>query len=148
MANEIIATVTSISGRAYARNADGDRRELRPGDELREGDTLITPDGGSAQLSLADGSPLLVSDVTEIAITGDLMAGTASGPDESAVEDETVQQVLTALESGDDIGDVLEAPAAGNEPVSQIGQEGHSFIRLSRIVEQTSEFTGIAASTS
>ena len=151
MANEIFATVTSINGQAYARNAEGERRELRPGDVLFEGETLVTPDGGSAELSFVDGSSLLVSDVPEIAITGDLMTGTASGPDESAVEDETVQQVLAALESGQDIGDVLEAPAAGPDAAAQAdqtGQEGLSFIRLGRIVEQTSEFAGIAGSAS
>ncbi len=148
MANEIFATVTSINGQAYARNAEGERRELRPGDVLFEGETLVTPDGGSAELSFVDGSSLLVSDVAEIAITGDLMTGTASGPDESAVEDETVQQVLAALESGQDIGDVLEAPAAGPDAAAQAGQEGLSFIRLGRIVEQTSEFAGIAGSAS
>ncbi len=151
MANEIFATVTSINGQAYARNAEGERRELRPGDVLFEGETLVTPDGGSAELSFVDGSSLLVSDVPEMAITGDLMTGTASGPDESAVEDETVQQVLAALESGQDIGDVLEAPAAGPDAAAQAdqtGQEGLSFIRLGRIVEQTSEFAGIAGSAS
>ncbi len=149
MATAIIATVTSISVRAQARNADGELRELKVGDKLHEGETLVTPNGGRVELSLSDGSPLVVSDVPEMAITRDLVAETAAGADESAVEDETVQQVLAALESGEDLGNVLQPTAAGSDQQGAAGlekEDGHSFIRLGRILMGTDEFSGIAGS--
>ena len=141
-----IATVVAVTGEAYARNADGELREIRPGDVLLEGETVVTPDGGTVELSLSDGSPLVVSDVPEMTLTPDLVAETAPGADESAVQDETVEAVLAALESGEDLGEVLDATAAGPGAAGP-GGEGHSFIRLGRIVEDTYEFTGLVGST-
>ena len=144
MANAAIATVVSVVGKAYARNADGELRELRTGDVLVEGETVVTPDGGRVELSMTDGSPLVINDMPETTLTRDLMAETAAGPDESAVQDETIDQVLAALESGEDLGDVLEATAAGASGGE--GGEGNSFIRLGRIAEDTSEFSGLLGS--
>ena len=146
MAQEAIATVTAISGRAQARNADGELRELSVGDQLREGETVVTPDGGTVELSLSDGSPLTVNGVAEMAITPDLVAETAAGADESAVQDETVQQVLVALESGEDLGDILPPAGAGSEAASGLEGEGHSWVRLGRILIDNDEFTGIVGS--
>ena len=137
-----IATVVAVTGKAYARNADGELREIRPGDVLLEGETVVTPDGGSVELSLSDGSPLVVTDVPEMTLTPDLVADTAAGADESAVQDETIDAVLAALESGEDLSEVLDATAAGPGGAGP-GGEGHSFIRLGRIVEGVDEFSGI-----
>ncbi|TDG15253.1 retention module-containing protein, partial [Seongchinamella unica] len=138
-----IATVVAVTGKAYARNADGELREIRPGDVLMEGETIVTPDGATVELSLSDGSPLVVADMPEVTLTPDLVADTAPGADESAVQDETVEQVLAALESGEDLSNVLDATAAGPGTASGPGGDGHSFIRLGRIVEETDEFSGI-----
>ncbi|MEP5566377.1 MAG: retention module-containing protein, partial [Halioglobus sp.] len=136
-----IATVVAVTGNAYARNADGDLREIRPGDVLLEGETIVTPDGGTVELSLSDGSPMVV-DVPELTLTTDMVADLAPGADESAVGDETIDAVLAALESGEDLGDVLAATAAGPGSGGPAGA-GHSFIRLGRIVEGTDEFSGV-----
>ena len=113
MANEAIATVISIDSSAQARGANGELRVLQVGDTLMQGETLVTPNGGGVELALSDGSALRVADMPEMAITPDLVADTAAGPDESAIEDETVQAVLSALETGQDLGDVLDPTAAG-----------------------------------
>mgnify|MGYP007022329525 CR=1 FL=1 len=141
MSEQVIATIASIDGKAYARDASGELRALRAGDNLLRGETLVTPEGSTAELTLLDGSLLLVNDVTELAITGDLVAELAAGRDESAADDATVAQVLAALESGEDLSEVLDPPAAGAQgPAS----EGHDYVRLARILEETSEFSGIA----
>ncbi|MEH6591464.1 MAG: retention module-containing protein, partial [Halioglobus sp.] len=145
MANSAIATVVAITGVAYARNADGEQRVLKPGDVLLEGETVVTPDGGRVELSLMDGAPLVVDDLPEMKLTADLIAERASNREQSAVEDETIDQVLAALEEGGDLNDLLEATAAGGAGGGADGA-GHSFIRLGRIVEGTSEFSGIAGS--
>ncbi|MEH6519091.1 MAG: retention module-containing protein, partial [Halioglobus sp.] len=142
MADIAIANVVAVIGTAYARNADGELRELKPGDVLLEGETVVTPDGSRVELELTNGNPFIVSDVEEMAITRDLMAETAAGADESALEDESVDAILAALESGEDLGDVLQATAAGGS-ASGPGGEGSSFIRLGRIAEDTPELSGV-----
>ncbi|MDE0929885.1 MAG: retention module-containing protein, partial [Halioglobus sp.] len=149
MANEAMATVTSISDSAQARNVNGDLRVLKAGDTLLEGETVITPNGGQVELALSDGNVLLVTDVPEMAITRDLVAETAAGPDESAVEDETVEAVLAALEAGEDLSEILDPTAAGFvglEAPDGLQGDGHSFVRVGRIIESTDEFVGISGS--
>ncbi|PLW86025.1 hypothetical protein C0029_06110 [Halioglobus japonicus] len=141
-----IAVVAGLTGKAYVRNAEGELRELSIGDALFEGETVVTPDGVMVELTLTDGS-LMVVDAPEMMLSPDLVAETAPGPDESAVQDETIEAVLAALESGEDLGEVLEATAAGPSSLSGPSGEGHSFIRLGRIAESTSEFDGIGGST-
>ena len=60
MAQEVIATVTSVSGKVMARNADGELRHLKAGDKLMAGETVVTPDGGSIELALADGTSVWI----------------------------------------------------------------------------------------
>ena len=139
-----MATVVAVTGKAFARSADGELRELQVGDVLREGETVVTADGSRVELSMTDTSPLVISDAGEFLITRDLVAESAAGADESALADETVDQVLAALENGQDLGDVLESTATGSS--GGAGGEGSSFIRLGRIVEQTTEFRGLVGS--
>ena len=101
--NEAMATVTAISGSAQACAANGDIRILKAKDTLLEGETIITPNGSRVELALADGNSLLVTDMPEMAITRDLVAGTAASPGESAVADETLQGILSALEAGEGV---------------------------------------------
>ncbi|CAM9325532.1 unnamed protein product, partial [Laminaria digitata] len=142
MADQAIATVVSVSGTAYARGPNGELRELQPGDVLLEGETVVTPNGGSVELALEDGSPLTVVDVPELLLTRDIVAERAASAQESAVEDETVETLLANLEGDGDILDGLEAPAAGAEAGGV--SEGHGFVRLARIVENTDEFHSVA----
>src|SRR5690554_3192676 len=139
MADQAIATVVAVVGKAYARDENGQLRELQPGDVIREGETVVTPEGGSVELALADGTPFAVADVPEMTLTRDIIAERAAGADESAVEDETVEAVLAALEEGEgDILEGLEATAAGAGGDGGEGG-GHSFVRLARVVETTDE---------
>ena len=140
-----IATVASVMGTAYARNADGELREIHPGDQLLEGETVVPPDGSVVELTMSDGTPLMVADMPEMTLTQDLMAETATTREEAEITDETALAVLEALEGEGDLGDVLEATAAGLGGAGGPGG-GSSFIRLGRIAEETSEFSGIAGS--
>ncbi len=95
MADNVIATVNAVFGTAYARNAAGELRELKPGDVLLENETVVTPDGASVELAMSDGSPLVVADVPELTLTRDLMAETATTREEAEVTDDTVDAVTT-----------------------------------------------------
>ena len=130
MVDETMATVTSIGGSAQLLNTKGDLGVLKAGDTLLEGETVITSDGGRVELVLSDGSVLLVADVPEMAITRDLVAETAAGHDESAVEDETVQAVLSALQAGKDLNCLLDPVATGSvrpETDGDLQGERHSW---------------------
>ena len=128
-----IATVTALQGEVFARNADGELRALQLGDALYEGEVLVPAQGGSAELTLSDGSQLVFNQPTETSLTNDLLADRASGADESAVEDNTVAALLEAIENGEDLNEALEATAAGLGGGST--GEGHDFVRLARIEE-------------
>ncbi|GAB5451585.1 MAG: Calx-beta domain-containing protein [Halioglobus sp.] len=146
MAEQTIATVSSIIGKAFARGADGELRGLQQGDVLREGETLVTPAGSNVELTLVDGTVMPVADVAEMAISRDLVASTASAADESAVQDETVKEVLRALDEGEDISNTLEPTAAqgdraANDPL--LDNDGHSFVRVARIAEDVPEFSAL-----
>lgn len=52
-----IATVVTITGQAWARDPDGNLRELAVGDVLEEGETLVTSSNGNVQLDFDDGLP-------------------------------------------------------------------------------------------
>ena len=67
---QVIAKVSSLTGEAYARNAEGRLRRLKVGDEIREGESVVTADGAQVVLQLADGRLLTVvpGDVVRIEI--------------------------------------------------------------------------------
>ncbi|HBO12521.1 MAG TPA: hypothetical protein DD491_07030, partial [Halieaceae bacterium] len=141
MAAAAIATVTAIEGTAYARNAEGELRELRVGDQLRQGETLVTPEGSRVELELADGEAIAIAGIPEVSIDADMLAELAAGADEAALRDETLDDVIAALEGDGDLSEVLEATAAGAGADGT--NAGSSFIRLARISEDTPEFSGL-----
>src|SRR5690554_327391 len=136
-----IATVLSITGRVWARDDEGNVRELRVGDTLLEGEVLVTSDNGSAQLDFGDGlDPTLVEGGEQIAMTPELDADEPLDGSEFAALDDDLEALLTAIDEGEgDLLDMLEAPAAGpGAGGSGGGAEGggHNFVRLARIAEE------------
>ncbi|MGR4068002.1 retention module-containing protein [Billgrantia sp. C5P2] len=131
-----IATVISITGQAWARDAEGNLRELRVGDTLQEGEVLVTSDNGSAQLDFADGiDPVLVEGGEQVVMTPELDADEAVDASEFAALDEDLEALLTALDDDSvDLLDILDATAAGAGPGGG-ADGGHSFVRLARIAE-------------
>ncbi len=138
MANHTpIATVLSVTGEVYVRNEEGQLRLLEVGDTLNEGDVVIPSESGNLELIMEDGSPLTFSDPVEVELTRDMLTDPSVVAEDESITDPSVAAVLSALEAGQDPTDVLPPPAAGAAP----GDEGHSFVRLSRIVESVSGTT-------
>lgn len=131
-----IATVLSITGQAWARDAEGNLRELRAGDAIQEGETLVTSDNGSVQLDFGDGlEPALIEGGQEIAMTPELDANAPVEVADSSVLDEDLEALLAALDEEDgDLLDILDATAAGAGGGGGEGG-GHDFVRLARISE-------------
>ncbi|MEQ4541044.1 MAG: retention module-containing protein, partial [Billgrantia sp.] len=132
------ATVISITGRAWARDAEGNVRELSVGDTLQEGEVLETSDNGSAQLDFGDGQdPILIEGGEQVAMTPELDVDEIVDASEFAALDEDLEALLAALDDDSiDLLDVLDATAAGAGP-GGAADGGHSFVRLARIAEDT-----------
>ncbi|MBD3896105.1 retention module-containing protein, partial [Halomonas sp. ML-15] len=131
-----IATVLSITGQAWARDADGNLRELSVGDTLVEGETLVTSDNGSVQLDFLDGlDPTTISGGQEIAMTPEVDADAPVDAADSEVSDADLEALLAAIDDDDiDLLDVLDATAAGAGGAGA-ADGGHGFVRLARITE-------------
>ena len=143
-AQQPIATVTDIQGRVFAQNADGELRQLQPGDKLYSGETLVPSEGGQAELTLADGTPLLFDQQVQTTLTPELLANQAPAADESEVKADTVEALLAAIERGEDLNETMEATAAGLAGGNSSG-EGSSFVRLARIAEEVPSGDPVAA---
>ncbi|QNI02348.1 retention module-containing protein [Halomonas sp. SH5A2] len=132
-----IATVVTITGQAWARDPDGNLRELAIGDVLQEGETLVTSTNGSVQLDFDDGlPPTLIGGNEEVAITNDVDAENAPTEEETVAQDGEVEALLSALEEEDgDLLDLLEATAAGGGAAGGGGGGGADFVQLARIEE-------------
>ncbi|PMR71593.1 retention module-containing protein, partial [Halomonas heilongjiangensis] len=133
-----IATVVSLSGQAWARDAEGNLRELRVGDSLQEGETLVTADNARVELDFGDNlAPTLIEGGQQIAMTPDLDADRPVDVEDASALDEDLEALLAALEDEEgDLLDIFDATAAGAGPGGG-GGDGHSFVRLARIAEDT-----------
>ncbi|MGM0703568.1 MAG: retention module-containing protein, partial [Pseudomonadota bacterium] len=131
-----IATVVSITGQAWARDEEGNLRELSVGDTLQEGEVLVTSDNGRVQLDFGDGlDPTVVAGGEEVTITPELDAEQEVDESEFAAMDDDIDALLAAVEEEDgDLLEALDATAAGAGGGGADGG-GHSFVRLSRISE-------------
>ncbi|MCE8022192.1 retention module-containing protein, partial [Halomonas sp. MCCC 1A11036] len=132
-----IATVVSITGQAWARDADGNMRELRVGDTLLEGESLVTSDNGRVELDFADNlDPTVIEGGQVVAMTPELDADQPVDVGEFSALDEDLEALLAALDDDSiDLLDVLDATAAGAGP-GGAADGGHSFVRLARIAEE------------
>ncbi|WP_038095108.1 retention module-containing protein, partial [Thioalkalivibrio sp. ARh4] len=131
---EVIATVESVDGTVIARDADGNTRVLREGDEIFLGEEVIAEDGAFIQLAFADGSSFELAGADEVTVTEELAASYEADPQDAAVGTLTAEEIIAALERGDPIDDMLEPPAAGLAGAGG-DNEGASFVRIARIDE-------------
>ncbi|MFZ9639268.1 MAG: retention module-containing protein, partial [Hylemonella sp.] len=134
-----IATITSITGKAFAISADGKIRELKLGDEIEKGEIIQTAAGGRVELQMVDGQAFAVA--PEQLIKLDENVALEQGEQrptakEGAVTPSTADEVIQALERGGDLTEQLEATAAGAGGGGG-GQGNAGFVRLLRISEGT-----------
>ena len=128
-----IATVVAVIGKAFARSQDGAQRELKPGDVLLEGETVITGPGAHVELALGNGELLDVLAEQTVVLTAEVSSETQPASDEASLAGTTAATVIRALESGADLNEEIEAPAAGTDGGGS--GEGNSFVRLLRVAE-------------
>ncbi|HEX6735250.1 MAG TPA: retention module-containing protein, partial [Azonexus sp.] len=131
---QVFAKVSSLSGEAYARNAEGRLRRLKVGDEIREGESVVTADGAQVVLQLADGRQLTVVPGDVVRVDAEVAAESKPDATDSAVANlpKAFSDITKALARGEDLDALLENPAAGAAGPSG---EGHTFVEFARIVE-------------
>ncbi|TDN98451.1 retention module-containing protein, partial [Halomonas ventosae] len=137
-----IAIIIFIRGQAWARDEDGNLRELRVGDTLQEGETLITSTNGQVQLDFYDNlAPTVIEGGQEVVMTLDLAAEPPVTAEDASVQDADLEALLTALDEGEgDLLEELDATAAGAGAGGAVGG-GHDFVRLARINENLDPLT-------
>ena len=129
-----IATVKSVTGAVFARGLDGGMRQLKAGDRLYEGETIVTQGGARVELAFADGSSLAVGENRMVTVTPELSDSVAPDASESSVGVATVDELMQSLADGSDVLDKLPATAAGFDGGAP--GEGHDFVRVLRITER------------
>ncbi len=127
---QMIGTVSKLVGKVFARGENGEMRELRLGDSVFQGETLVTASGAVVEISAENAPPVVLSGDREMLLTGEMAVASRDEAADAAVSDETLEAVVAALEGDGDLLEGLEAPAAGG---ATGGNEGSSFVRLGRI---------------
>ncbi|MEN9376272.1 MAG: hypothetical protein RL710_1429, partial [Pseudomonadota bacterium] len=130
--------VVVLQGKAWVANADGTRRLLQIGDEVQEGQKIITEDGSRLELALPNGQPLAVTSGRELLIEGSLLGTAPTDKTEAALKDlnSSTSQIERVLAGTGDISKELEPTAAGLGGGD--ASDSHSFVRILRINETLS----------
>ncbi len=130
--------VVILQGKAWVVNAEGVRKALQVGDEVQEGQTVITEDGARLELALPNGQPLVVASGRELLIEGNLLGTDPTDNTDAAIADlnSGAAQIARTLAGTGDLSLELDPTAAGLAG----GQtsEAHSFVRILRIEENLS----------
>ncbi|GGY69423.1 hypothetical protein GCM10011613_12200 [Cellvibrio zantedeschiae] len=134
MANSV-ATVASLEGQAWAKSPDGKLRPLKVGDTVTAEEVVITATGARIELDFGEGQPVVIAGDQEVLMNRDLWTDLAADNKDAAVDDASVQEALTVLNNGGDLTTTLEETAAGLNGGGS--SEGHSFVELTRVVEET-----------
>ncbi|MDP3537737.1 MAG: retention module-containing protein, partial [Azonexus sp.] len=132
---QVIATVSSLSGQAFARDSAGKMRRLKAGDQIREGEAVVAADGSEVNLKLANGREITVRPGETARLDAEVAALVMPDAADSAIasNQKGFQTIAKALTSGGELDDLLEDPAAGALGLG--GNEGHSFVEFLRVVE-------------
>ncbi|VFQ47131.1 retention module-containing protein, partial [Desulfoluna butyratoxydans] len=106
-----VGIIASLSGTATAKTPQGDTRILAPGDTLHENEVIETSEGAVLSIRQNDGTLLELSENSTLVL--DETVTEAVDPLDAVIsEAEAMQQ---ALESGDEIDDIEQDTAAGEE---------------------------------
>jgi len=134
--------VVSLTGKVIAIAADGSQRILKLGDVVAVGERLIVPADGAIELQAGNGNLIKVAEARDLTITDDVFGNAPSDATDAAIAplNQDAQQILAALEAGQDPLQELEATAAG---LTAGGGEdgGSSFVVISRVAESVAPLT-------
>ncbi|WP_236822609.1 retention module-containing protein, partial [Andreprevotia sp. IGB-42] len=131
------ATLVSVNGQAYLRDATGKLTPLRQGQEIQENEVLVTTANGEVVLLLPNGEVQTIGPDRSVLVDAQFLAvepHSATDAALSAASTDTAA-VNAVIAQGGDLSQELEATAAGLGGGAGAGDDTHSFIRLARISE-------------
>lgn len=102
----MIGKVASIEGQAEVIDARGQHRMLVAGDVLREGDQVVTASGSALTLATTTGESVQFNGQQTITLTSQLTGQHVPEASDDAIHPWLLQQVLTAVQSGQDVLDL------------------------------------------
>ncbi len=104
-------TVKSISGMVTARGADGQVRTLAVGDIVFDNEIIETGAGGSIVITLADNKEIALGENAQMLLDETVTASVEN--EDASISD--VEALQAALEAGENIDEIEEETAAGEE---------------------------------
>ena len=127
--------VVILQGKAWVVNAEGVRKPLNVGDEVQEGQVIVTDEGTRLELALPNGQPLMIASGRELLIDADLLGTAPIDKTEAALKDlnSGAADIAKVLAAGGDLSEALDPTAAGLGGGD--ASNAHSFVRLLRIEE-------------
>jgi len=69
---QLIGIVTKLTGVVYARDAEGNLRELSLSSEVFQGETLVTAQGSIVEVTVPDAPPIVVPGARELLLNGEV----------------------------------------------------------------------------
>src|SRR5450830_246342 len=130
--------VVVLKGDAWLVNADGTRKALNVGDEVQEGQQIITADGTTLELALPNNQTLTVESGRELLIDANLLGTAPTDKTEAALLDlnSGSTDIAKIIAGNGDLSTELDATAAGLGGGDT--SDAHSFVRVLRISEELS----------
>ena len=127
--------IVVLQGKAWVVNADGARTLLKVGDEVQEGQQIVTEDGTRLELALPNGQPLIIASGRELLIDANLLGTASTDKTEASLKDlnSGAAAVNKVIAAGGDLSAELDPTAAGLTGGGN--SESHSFVRVLRIQE-------------
>ncbi|HET8596220.1 MAG TPA: retention module-containing protein, partial [Castellaniella sp.] len=126
--------ITHVTGKAWMRNADGQLIALHEGMRVPVDAHILTDGGASVTLQATGVPPVIVGQNTDMLVSDDLAQAQPQPADHAVAPpaDPVADQVLAALDAGQDPFSVLDPTAA---VLTGGGGGGASFTRLASITE-------------
>jgi hypothetical protein len=133
--------VVILEGNAWIVKADGSRVAIKVGDEVQEGQQIVTADGTRLELALPNGQPVTIASGRELLIDANLLGTDPTDKSEAALTNlnSGADLIAKVLSTGGDLSVELDPTAAGN--TGGDASDSHGFVRVLRISEEVSPLT-------
>ncbi|MGH8120834.1 MAG: retention module-containing protein, partial [Gammaproteobacteria bacterium] len=136
----ITGVVKSLTGTVKAIAADGTERTLKVGDQVLQGEKILTADASYIVIEFSNGAVIDLGRNMEIALTEETLqeaaaaqaVGAGQAPEQAAEAQATVEEIQKALLEGKDITE-LEATAAGPAAGGGGGDSIHDMVIITYV---------------
>lgn len=140
----MVGKIANVDGVAEVIDARGQHHRLAAGDWLREGDRLVTSHGAAVTVETTVGGLVQVSESQTITLNSQLSADFMADSSDDAVNPWLLQQVLSAIQSKDDVLDLsalLGAMPAG-DGFSAFAAEAPVALHIEDLIQDHSASAG------